>query len=430
MRSLPSTRTAGLILAALCAALGGGGPEAVAVMTTSASGRYVVQGPDSTVNVQYTRWAEDVTARLERALGIVVPRAGLAPVMIRVERVKAGGVGVESRCWHEGALHRELTVNEAGGVDYGRLRERLCELALSGYIADARRQVGQPSPVPPCIPPWFTAGIARNLDRETAGSNRALAASLSGRERELPASEVMRWERLPEGWHGRRALCGLVVGWMLALEGGRAKVIDRLVRQEPLTPEWFAVHGAGVATLPEMDRRWSEWRQRQDRAVMEFGALSVAQLAQLREALDLALPVQGGDGEVARLRPRDVAEERDRYPLIPALATDKIQRIRALTLGRAPELVAAGEAYVRFYEAVAAGAWTVTVRRRLAAAEAALDRLERLTRAREAYLDLVEKEGRAPAEAPLAPDVRFGSGLEKGPVASYLDAAENRFHEP
>lgn len=428
MRSLSSIPTAGVILAVLCAMPAAGASEAGVVVTTSASGRYEVRGPDSAVNVRYTRWAEDVTARLERVLGIVVPRAGLAPVVIRVERAKAGGASVESCCRHEGTLRRELVVNEAFAVDYGALREHLCGLALAGAIAEARRQCGYPPGEPPVFPPWFTAGVARNLDRETAVSNRALAAALSGRERELPASEIMRWERLPEGWQGRRALCGWVVGWMLSVEGAREKVVDRLVRQEPLSPEWFAVHGVGVESVPGMDRLWIAWRQRQDRAVMEFGALSVAHLVHLREALDMTLSPAGVGGDPVRLRPCDVVGERVRYPLIPTLAADKIQQIRALTLGRAPELVAVGESYARFFEAVAAGAWTLTVRRRLAAAEAAFDRLERLTRAREAYLDLVEQEGLAPAERAAA--VHFRSGLEKGPVASYLDAAEDRFNEP
>lgn len=404
------------------------------VVTTSASGRFVVAGPDAVANSQYTRWAEDTATRLERLLGVTfIPVKRVPTVRIVLLTGTPSGAAIEvQRRRVNGFVERELRVNDALSPDYEWLQARLCELLVDSCL-DSRRRGSGPETDAGTVPQWLTMGLAQNLAAETRVRNRRIVTRWMTPPVCPRLTEILQWYTLPEGWPRYRALCGMAVYWMGTLrEGGQvyADMLDRLAANQPLTVNWVAAQAAHPGSPAAMEQAWQDWLARQGQAIQDFGELSSALLDQLKAEVDLNVPLGTGSlaGVTRRLAPADVIAERERLPQVALAAAEKIHGIRRLTLGKAPEFVEIGEAYGSFYSAVARGAWTMTLRIRLARAEAAFDRLDKLTRAREAYLDEAEREA---AEGD-GRDNTAGVGpaepvLEKSRIQAYLDDAEARF---
>lgn len=425
------------VLAVLVALVAWNRPDAAAgeelpaaparVITRSASGRFVVEGPDSASNSQYTRWAEEVAQRLERLMAVRFPLGKHdESIEIILGFGKMAGPGIEARCWRENGLRRCLKINEFRLPDYDLMQDSLCALLLDGYLESLRREKGL-APGAPSVPQWFSMGLSQNLSSETRIRNRKIVTRWPAGTERPGLADVLRWRTLPEGWPRNRALCGMAVHWMGSSKDGPAAygaVMGRLADGEAVTAAWVAERFAHVANEDAVERLWQEWLARQGRAVQEFGELSGVLLDQLRADVDLIVPVADGP---RRLDPAALIEMSPRPAQLRHAAAEKIQSIRALTLGKASELVDVGEAYCRFFEAVSRDAWTPVLRFRLARAEAAFDRLSALTRAREAYLDEVERDlaavsGTAPARAATSEE----PVLEKSRIEAYLDEAEKR----
>lgn len=408
------------------------------VVTTSASGRYRVTGADSLQNSGYTRWAEDMTLQLERVLGTAVARVDGPVVEIVLADSREGARAVSVVCSRQnGALKRVMSLPGTGPVDYDLLQEGLVRLVLAGIVEQRRREEGLSQAIP-VIPRWLSVGLARNLDREQLASNRKIVSVPGTEQVTIPVSVVLGWEQLPEGWHGRQALCGLVAAWIMSVPGALDRVLDRVVRQMPVSPEWLAREGLQADSVKGMEGMWMAWRQRMERTILEFGGLSLVLIDQFKEELPLEINVPARSSlspgeressfESLRLQPGAVIAARKTWPaVVTRAASGKIERLGVAVMGKAPELVEVADRYSRFYEAVARGSWTVVLKWRLYRAASALDRLERLTRDREAYLDEVEREA---AGKPLPGEALSGDALvpelEKSRIESYIDDAEKK----
>jgi hypothetical protein len=356
--------------------------------TTSSSGRFLVVGPDSALNVEYTRWAENMAEHCETLLESPLPLLRGKPMEILLVDSRTAGIGVTTGRRDDGRY--TLTIPRPATGETAMLREAFIRLMLEGLIERQRQDAGC-SATESIIPSWFLAGLSGNLEKGMLAGHRTLL-SMPGIESGGATSitEVIQWVSLPDGWQGPRALCGLATAWFLTFPHALSKMRDRLAAGEPLSPAWLAQNVVRVDSIPRMEELWRAWRERQDRAIQEFGVLSTG----------LILELKG-------------------IPHLPGSSLEKIQWIRTLTMGKAPELVEVGELYCRYFEAVSRGAWKVTQRRRLARAEVALEKLETLTRARESYVDDFESLPRSGGD-PAA------SGLEKSAMESYLDEAEKR----
>ncbi len=396
----------------------------VPVVTLSASGRYRVVGSDTLENTNYTRWAEDMTLQFERFLGMPISSERRNVIEIVLE--ESGPVSVS--CSRNGeVLKRDLILSRTGTVDYDLIQEGLIRLILTGIVDRRRREAELPAVIPE-IPRWLSVGLARNLNKEQVAMNRKILKVSGVDLGTTPASAVMGWKHLPEGWHSRQALCGLLVAWINSVPEALDRVLERVVRQEAISPEWLAVAGVQMESVAGMEVQWKEWRQRQGLAIQEFGGLSLALIDQVKAEL----PMEFNTPEPVCLQPREIMEARKKWPVAVANgAALKMERLQMVTMGKAPELGAIANLYGRFYEGVVSGAWTPILKWRLSRAESALKQLEALTRSREAYLDEVERDmdGKRRDQNP-----RPGEGLvpelEKSKIESYIDDAEKRYQKP
>jgi hypothetical protein len=396
----------------------------VPVVTMSASGRYRVVGADTLENTDYTRWAEDMTLQFERFLGIPIPSERRSVIEILLE--ESGPLSV-SCTRNEGVLKRGLVLSRTGKVDYDLIQEGLIRLLLTGMVDRRRREAELPSVIPK-IPRWLSVGLARNLDKGQVAMNRKIVEVDGAELTTTPASAVLGWEQLPAGWHGRQALCGLLVAWINSVPEALDRVLERVVRQEAVSPEWLAVAGVQAESVAGMEVQWKEWRQRQGRAIQDFGGLSLDLIDQVKAEL----PMEFNIPELVCVQPGGVIAARKKWPVAVANgAALKIERLQVVTMGKAPELVAISNLYGRFYEGVVDGTWTPILKWRLSRAESALEQLETLTRSREAYLDEVERDlsGKRLEQKPGASDGLVPE-LEKSAIESYIDEAEKRYHKP
>ncbi len=339
-------------------------------------------GAESLKNAQVTRWAEETASQVEGVLGMPIPVTSMNPVEIR------------------------LPVP-------GLTSEELVRIVVARIVAERRRDAGL-ARAEIQIPAWFSAGLAGNLDKAMPAYHRQVLAGLGDDVSRTGIREIMGWYSLPEGWHGRQALCSLATAWVLSHPGSLDKLLNRLMTQEPVSPEWLAEAVVGAATVSVMESRWRAWRDRQDRTVQDLGELSLDLIGQLRALCVL-------DSGTRRFDPEEAIDARKQNPVIVTLAHVKIQQIQALTMGKAPELVEVGELYCRFYEGLVKGSWGFVLRRKLDRADSSLDRLESLTRQREAYLDAFEREYEIRASSEPERSV-----LEKSRMESYVDEAERR----
>ncbi len=403
------------------------------VTTRSASGRFLVVGSDSAANSQYTRWAEDIAGLLSRLFEAALPSFTRTPIEIICVYGKSAGPALTVDCRPGGTTRRILTVNESRNPDYERMQESLCALLLDGWVED-RRQITGRAPGECVVPGWFSMGVSQNLAAETRNRNRKVVTGwLPASERPSVAS-VLEWQSLPEGWPRNWALCGMVVHWLGSLKDvSYLAVLDRLAEGRPVQGEWVAARTGRTGSLAAMEQEWRDWLIRQSRAIQEFGALSTVLMEQLKAELVLVFPAEPEAGQrnrpLRRLNPAQVVGEKERSTALRLAAAEKIQKIRAVTIGKAPELVEVGEAYCLFFESVSRDAWNPLVRRRLARAEEAFYKLAKVTRAREALLDEIERE--------QVEDLSYEGGsdsaepnLEKSRIDVYLDDVEKRFTKP
>jgi len=368
---------------------------------------FVVSGGNAVEKARMVRRAEDVARQLGQVLGQPVPGKG--------ERVVV--------------------------LELGEDQEYLVRQLLRRLIESRRQTAGLAASDRP-VPQWLSEGLSRCLDTGRLVRDRKLTAIAGQDPGSDTIGDVISWETLPEGWEGRKALCGSLVAWMLSCPHGINPVLDRLAAGKPVTTEWLAEAVAGTATVVSMETRWRAWRHRREATIQDFGELSLSLIDQLKTGVKLELPSPGrGQEETGqtgrRLPPGEVIAAYKKQPGVVGMqAAMKMQGIHLLTLGKAPELMEAGERYAWFYEAVARGRWTWTLRWRLHRAETFLQRLESLTLARTAWLDEVEKgqgaEGgwqRAEGGGERGEDATVIPELEKSRIESYLDEVEKRFHK-
>ena len=403
-------------------------PASVRILTTSASGRFMVAGTESAKNTAYTQWAETMADRLDRQFGMPVAFTRQHPLAIQLLGPGSPADGVVAQCGvADGAARYVLSVNEYVPLDYEELLAAWCRLALAAQVSERSGK----APALDAVPQWLAVGLAQNLAADLRERDRRLVNGWVPRSERPGVGRVLAWDSLPERWYRTRALCGLATAWLDSLRPqGQVwpLVLDRLAGGERITPEWVAAKLAQADGAEALERAWVMWLERQERRVQDLGGLTSVLVEQLRqmasvEASELGASSAGVEG---RLSARDLVARRKALG-VRLVAEERAQQVQALTIGKAPELVETGALYARFFEGLARGESSLRLRWRLRKAERSVESLAVLTRAREAYLDQAERE-HAPGRGEEVPGAV--PMLEKSPLETYVDEAEKRFGAP
>jgi len=391
----------------------------------------MVVGPDAVSNMSQTRWAETTTEQLEHFLGTKFPFRRQQVIEIRVVSGREAAMAPKLDTRYEGGLfQRVITISAEPPSDPETMDELLCRALVMGNIEDRRRGARSS---PPSIPEWFSMGVAQNLKLASRVRNRdVLTAWRTGTP--VPAvADVIRWQALPEGWPRYRSVCGMFLNWLGTFGRDAApydRILNLLAGNGMVTSEWLAGDLTGIGSASDMEAAWREWVGRQSNVIQSFGELSSVLIERLASELPLIVPSDKVGDLPMRLSPREAIGKRD-LQAVSVAAMEKAQSLRALTLGKAKELVEVGGLYACFYESLSKGSMVMVLKYRLGKAEKALEKLADLTRKREAYMDVVEREQRR-----RTPEWRETSSprepvLDKGRIERYLDGAEQKFrHVP
>lgn len=392
------------------------------LFSTSSSGRFLIAGPDAAGNMRASRWAETTAGQLERFTGIQFPVRRGWIVEIRMGQ-GSDTPGLQMMRDGEG-YRRVLTLGPGLQTDPELLDEWLCRALLAGCLEERRRAAGRGGAGN--LPEWLTTGVAQNLRMEQRVRNRNVVSAWRVQDSLPEIGAMIRWESLPAGWLRQRALCGMLVNWISTHSRDGSpflRILDRLADGEPLTPEWLAVEVAGSDSIAAMQADWITWMRRQSNLVQSFGEISPSLIGQLQAEIPLVLAAAGPGAPESVFTPRMALQARKDAAVLAA-ALEKSRKLRVLTLGRASELMSAGERYARFYEDLVNGAPSLLLRYRIHQADAELERLAELTRRRSAYLDAVEGEAEARRRGWAERGSDEAPVLEKGLMERYVDEVE------
>jgi hypothetical protein len=415
------------------------------VVTTSASGRFVVTGPDAVSNIAWTRWAEETTGQLEHFLGVKFPFRRMEAIDIRlVSGREAASIPAFLSRVDSGLFQRMITLNATAPLDFEAVDELLCRALVTGYIRDRYR--GKEGGGVPSVPEWLTMGVVQNLRPVIRTRNRNVIMAWRTDQDFPRLTAMLQWQTLPEGWPRYRSLCGMAFNWLgtfnETIQSNQpiekkvqptanstdpyVRILDRLANDGAVTAVWLAGEFTRTGSEEDMEKAWREWVGRQAHLIQSFGEVSSVLIEQLRDELPLEVPSGEAGGQAIGLAPRDAIERRG-APGVSLAAMEKVQRLRALTLGKAEELTRLGEAYARFYERLSVGAWPMTLYHELNKAEKAMDQLADLTRRREAYLDAVEREWPQRLAGWKEVSDVLEPVLDKGRLERYVDEAEKKY---
>lgn len=308
-------------------------------------GRFVVVGPDNLQNLDLLRWAEDVTDRVERILGIPLP---FDDREIRlVVRPAEGCPRIEFGRDAGGPLRvQRLLVFGYAEIRQADAEEALCRTLLDGWLPAEGAHEYEPGT---SVPAWLATGLARNLYPDVRHEDRSLAIALWQRG-QLPRLDEVLVNTEP-AMEGVAAASALALAWLLDVPDGALRLREGLVGVERMDAGWFA-EALGLKDRSALVLHWDEWVLRQRRTISKPGATDEWVLGQLGVELLLyaghsGIPAQNGSYERVGLQEL-IARRRE--PWVREFARNKAARLRFLAVGRGEDLRAVVEAYCRFFE--------------------------------------------------------------------------------
>lgn len=386
---------------------------------TSASQRFVFRGFGRADGTLLSSWADGVTARLEKTLGIRAPFHQLEIVRCSATAQDPREIG-EVRMdqdFIEGLLQQWLVVANPEVVEEEQLLESLTQLLLNRYLLDiaSRRGTGKKGM---SLPDWFTAGMAQELKPELRQRNLEFARERNRTGAHPSMEAVVGWEVLPEGRSEEKVYCGLMVHWLADAIPGSVTwsgVLQRLVAGKPVDADWLADKVLDVGFVGNAEQAWQAWLAERSENRPTPAEVSFEAVAGLKKRLHMQLDDDGlapGADVPQSVGPRELIRYRGEEWARSAARTMETG-MRQVVATSGPELAEVAGAYASLLSRVAegekrggllgfgkSGAATADLNEELAAAEALLVALEKDVAIRSHYLKTVETAQQDATAAP------------------------------
>lgn len=326
----------------------------------SASGRFIVFGPEELANSELASWADELNAKLEKTTGLK-PDFSRRTLRIIVQEdgdpetaIVSGTQGMDA-----GTIVQRLIIRGYTNAVREDCEELLCRLLLNGNLFNfIDMSAGPPAkPESLTVPRWFSEGVIRN-------------AFPAYRAHDRPAV-VQRWKQGESGMLNRlltsatnppaavldRPLAATFVGWLLSQPDKTNRlnqVFARIASGEPLDAEWLAQVIPGCASGGDVNEAWENWLLHQTYVIRNPGKPTLDVVNRIRAEFilyrgDFGIPMTNGVCE--RVSIEQVIRERN-GDWIPAFARTKIASFRFLAVGRGKDVSEVVEAYCRFLTAL------------------------------------------------------------------------------
>lgn len=399
----------------------------------SASGRFVIYSADPLEKPQISNWAESYAGRMERAVGFPLSFTNRHLYIIATTSTPAHPTGVFTDQGISGSsLIQYLTISDLPRTDSENLLETFCGLLVNGYVFD--RQPPSRGRKPPTVPAWLSVGLAQTLHESLRVRNNKAAQALAHQGRMPAFAEVLSWHYIPRrGRSPQEAVSGLALGWLVSLPEARTgfdALFRRIAEGQPVTPEWVAEHVVRCGSAADLEARWKEWQARRERRIIEFGGVSSRLLDELSAAITVTRKDLGDGAALSGPDPIPLASliGLRGSPRVADLTRKKTQALFFLSVGKAPEFTDVSAAYARFFEGLAKGTPGFVLRFRLRRVEKQLLRLRAEVKAREEYVDRVEREIEAGGGVlRVSEPGSLPAGFNALAAKAYLDDFERRW---
>ncbi len=397
----------------------------------SAKRGFLVTGSDSAELLSVSRWAEDVADDIERTMRVKMGFGSRRILRIDIrtnEELPEGRVRGQQR-FLSGQLEQRIRIENADNINWEDALEVYSKLLLNGYVVLCQTEPQRAKSLGE-VPDWLAVGLVQHIDPALRARNRKIV--LSWREDTgLPAfAEFLEWHDMSTGRQREKALCGMVVAWLCSRRessGRWSSVFQRLADGEGISEEWLAANVVACGSVPDMAGAWSRWIDHQQRIITDLGSVSTLLMGKLRRRLVLrsgepGVPAPAG---VAEEMGFDVLVQRKKERWIPNFCKSREEEIKLLGAGRPAEFVTVTILYGDFLKAMQKRKRDQTLIKLLAKADKALDELAATVRAREQYVNLVERLHAVPSGAidDSLSDSSVFPALGRSPLQRYVDGA-------
>lgn len=382
----------------LCSVLPASASGAESVSVHSPSRRFLVTGLDGGQAISVSRWADDVSVKLERAT-----RSRMSfrnrEFRIRVSAgsdLPAGRVGFNER-FSEGKFLQELVVENPGAADWEDVLEVYCTLLLNGQTAavGAGGAVGRWRSTEK-VPAWLAVGLAHCIDPVLKSRDRRIVLEWRKSGKVPPFAEILKWHVLPPGRSREKAACTMAVAWLLSLPDAASRfrlIQERLAANEVLTCEWMVAQIPGSLSVEQAENLWTKRIENERQVISDPGVLFPDALESLKDQLvirrgEYGVPADTNLPAVIELKTL-VGMKKSEW--IPTFCRAKSVGIKMASVHGSAEVREVGDAYCGFMSLLGEGGRDSRLLSLLARADDTLRRLETTMREREAYMDEMER---------------------------------------
>jgi hypothetical protein len=303
-------------------------------------------------------WAESVRERLSEWAGAPIPGERSYPIVMSAllrTNEPTGRVLKAQDVTEDGFLRQEITMINPAAMDQEDVLEAVCWLLLNRWI-QLRQPAAERTKNPGAYPDWFAVGVAQNLYPELRERNHREVREREASGDRATAVAVFEHVYLPPGRWPEKARAGLVTAWLaetLTPTELLGKTSVHIADGGKLDAETIArlINASGVRSV---NMGWDVWMARMDKrlipGVMSFDISGVTRVLELRPeqfGVVLPSPLPGG-----RLTAEMLIADRA-YEWVHHYSRAAAWRLRQEAVGKSPELVAAINRFVVFFDALA-----------------------------------------------------------------------------
>jgi hypothetical protein len=303
-------------------------------------------------------WAESARERLSEWAGAPIPGERSYPIVISAllrTNEPNGRVLKAQDVTEDGFLRQEITMINPAAMDQEDVLEAVCWLLLNRWI-QLRQPAAERIKNPGAYPDWFAVGVAQNLYPELRERNHREVREREASGDRVSAASVFEQVYLPPGRWPEKARAGLVTAWLaevLTPTDLLGKTSAHMASGGKLDAELFAY----LLRLPDgrsVNMGWDVWMARMDKrlipGVMSFDVSGVTRVLELRPeqfGVIMPSPLPGG-----RLTADQLIADRA-YEWVHHYSRAAAWRLRQEVVGKSPDLVAAINRFVLFFDALA-----------------------------------------------------------------------------
>ncbi len=335
----------------------------------------------------------DVFDEIQARLKLPLERpAGIVLSIVAQEQGAANGRNVSFAQRKVGAqLSQRIWIWDLNSMDPEDFLEACSWAVLNRYI-DARTAPGK---VPEFVPDWFAVGMAQAVYQPVKMRNNRVILDLLEGPRFPVLDEVLTWEYLPEGRWGEKAVCGLLMKWLVTFPAKSDRfsgLLDQIADGDGSDIDLITGFLPGFAGKKEARTQWTHWVTSQRRRILVPGTLTLGAFDEVRTlyAVDRNQTMAPTNGVPAKMVLEDLIVRRESEWVKP-LCVQRSNAFAVLGIARGGAFKRVMASYSGYLIGLSGAKSSAELEAMLVRAHKELADLEQLTRARRAYMDGVER---------------------------------------